>query len=146
MPSSEALDNNDHSNNKQVHDREIVQEQGVGAMDDSKQVFGVGNVQAMHCNELFECHSVEEGVDVTEFVEDYVARDAKLHESGLVKDKDKTLINSKVAVSKAIASLVKNISSNINVDPSDLNVVSTTQSLSCQDSSSFDTFNLSPSN
>ena len=42
----------------------LVQEQGVGAMDDSKQVFGVGNVRAMHCNELFECHSMEEGVDL----------------------------------------------------------------------------------
>ena len=65
--SNGALDHYDHTKNKQVCDGEIVQEQGVGA---SKQAFSVGNVLAMHCNELFERHSVEEGVDLMEFLED----------------------------------------------------------------------------
>ena len=139
------MDHNDHTKNKQAHDREIIQEQGVCA---SKQAFGVGNVRAMHCNELFECHYVEEGVDLSEFSEDYGAKDVRLQESGWVKvkDKDRAFINSEVVVSKAISSLIKNIYGNINVEPSDLNVVHVSQSSIFQDSSSSDTFILSSSN
>ena len=49
----------------------------------------------------------------------------------MVKDKNRTFINLEVAVSKVISSLVKNIFRNINVEPSDLNIVPTTESSSC---------------
>ena len=102
----------------------------------------------MHHNELFESHSNEEGVVLKDIGDVYKVLDVGLHDRGYVKDKDRTQITSKVAISKAISSIVKNISGahayEIGDSPN-LNVHSSTQTSNGQDSSSFDVSDLSSS-
>ena len=78
----------------------------------------------------------------------YRAPDAGLHDGGSIKDKGRTQVTSEVAVSKAISFIIKNIYGRHayeTSDPPDLNVQTFVQSSSCQDSSSFDTSDLSSS-
>lgn len=53
LPSREASDHNDQTTIMQGGDGQMVQDVQPDVLDDSKQIFGVDNVRAMHCNELF---------------------------------------------------------------------------------------------